>query len=99
MKSILLTLGLIISSSVMGSTFDTTKVPENQYLVKAGTIGKSQITILGITYQVANHFYNKELYSEVRVFTAVSAITILVLEWKKNTYLQKAGGRLCNPNL
>jgi hypothetical protein len=92
MKHLLFSLCLIFSIGMMGNTSDSTKVPDNRYLVKAGTIGKTQMTIVGITLVLTNYFRDNQYYNEVKVFSGASALVLIVLEWKKNTYLQKAGG-------
>lgn len=96
MKNLILTLTLFIGIvTTQGQTMlpntDTTENYSNPYLVRAGMVGKFQFMVQGLTLYLTNHFAKQNLYNEVKVFGTAGTVSVLIMEWRKNTLLQKAG--------
>lgn len=91
MKFILLSLGLIISFSMMGVTNDTLIVSHNEYLVKAGLMGKRQVLIGMSTSAIVLRFSDRQLYTESRVFGTLGVFILTIMEYRKWQLIENAG--------
>lgn len=98
MKTILLTIGLIISTSMMGNTTDTVIVSQNEYLVRAGVMGQRQVIIGVLTAASVKRFSDKQLYTEARVFGTLGGIILTIMEYKKWEMIENAGKSLVSSN-
>lgn len=83
---------------MMGNINDTLKVPQNEYLFRAGVIGQKQVVVGILTGGLVKRFADKQLYTEARVLGVVGGLVLTIMEYKKWELIENAGRGLLVPN-